>query len=319
MAKITGKNLETNIEFTSNPRYASDPLADNDLSRKKYVDDQVALRILLTEKGAASGVATLDANSKIPSSQLPALAITEVFTVADITARDALTIGTGDGEVQEGDVAKVTDASADPNITSGPASYIYDGSAWVMLNINDQVLSVNGQTGVVALDTDDISEGSTNKYYATSLFNTDFATKTTDDLTEGSTNKYFTDAAAKAAVVDDTAYNATSWDGVTDVAPSKNALRDKIVDLEAQIAANTGSTQGREVKTLSAGDITNGYVDLAEEVLANSLQVTPIGGIPQEPGVDFIESLEGGVTRVTFAGDLLDLVATDKVLFNYEF
>ena len=46
--------------------------------------------------------------------------------------------------------------------------------------------SVNGATGVVVLDTDDISEGASNKYYATSLFNTDLATKTTDNLTEGS-------------------------------------------------------------------------------------------------------------------------------------
>ena len=43
----------------------------------------------------------------------------------------------------------------------------------------------------IPVSTDDLAEGSTNKYYATSLFNTDFATKTTDDLTEGSTNLYF--------------------------------------------------------------------------------------------------------------------------------
>ena len=43
----------------------------------------------------------------------------------------------------------------------------------------------------IPVSTDDLAEGSTNKYYATSLFNTDFATKTTDDLTEGSNNLYF--------------------------------------------------------------------------------------------------------------------------------
>ena len=55
------------------------------------------------------------------------------------------------------------------------------------------VSSVNGQTGVVVLDTDDISQGAVNLYYATSLFNADFATKTTTDLAEGS-NLYFTSA-----------------------------------------------------------------------------------------------------------------------------
>ena len=33
-------------------------------------------------KGAANGVAELDANGKIPSAQLPALAVTDVFTAA---------------------------------------------------------------------------------------------------------------------------------------------------------------------------------------------------------------------------------------------
>lgn len=59
------------------------------------------------------------------------------------------------------------------------------------------VTSVNSQTGVVSLDTDDIPEG-TNKYYSSSLFNTDLATKDTDDLAEGTTNLYFTDARAAA-------------------------------------------------------------------------------------------------------------------------
>jgi hypothetical protein len=62
------------------------------------------------------------------------------------------------------------------------------------------VTSVNTQTGAVVLDTDDISQGATNLYYATSLFNTDFATKDTDDLTEGATNLYYTDARVDAVI-----------------------------------------------------------------------------------------------------------------------
>jgi len=108
------------------------------------------------DKGVAGGVASLDGGGKIPSSQLPAIAITEVFTAADITARDALTIGSGAGEVQEGDVVIVADASADVNITSGAASYIYDGSAYLLLKAGDEVLSVNGETGAVTLDSADL-------------------------------------------------------------------------------------------------------------------------------------------------------------------
>lgn len=118
----------------------------------------IASALLETDdKGVANGVASLDANAKIPSAQLPAIAITEVFVVADIAARDALTIGAGDGEVQEGDVVIVTDASADAAITAGSASYIYDGSAYQLLKAGDEVLSVNGNTGVVVLVAADIN------------------------------------------------------------------------------------------------------------------------------------------------------------------
>src|ERR1041384_4504730 len=48
-------------------------------------------------------------------------------------------------------------------------------------------------------------------------------------------------AGAAAAVVSDTAYNATSWDGVTGIAPSKNAVRDKFESLAADLNAARGN------------------------------------------------------------------------------
>lgn len=57
-----------------------------------------------TQKGASSGVATLDSGGKIPATQLPNLAISDVFTVADQPARLALT-------AQRGDVAYQSDTS----------------------------------------------------------------------------------------------------------------------------------------------------------------------------------------------------------------
>ena len=69
-----------------------------------------------SQLGAANGVASLDAGGKVPSNQLPALALTDVNVVADNAARDALV-------VQEGDVA----------IVGGTNSYIYDGTTWQTL------------------------------------------------------------------------------------------------------------------------------------------------------------------------------------------
>jgi len=103
--------------------------------------------ISLTQKGANNGIATLDSTGKIPESQLPALAISDTFVVADITARDGLT-------VEKGDVAIVTDAGS-----GEPQSYIYDGTVWQELKTPaDKVTSVAGKTGVVTLVTTDLTD-----------------------------------------------------------------------------------------------------------------------------------------------------------------
>lgn len=87
---------------------------------------------------------------KVPSSQLPAIATGEHVTVADLTARLALTAG----QVQPGDVATQIDDStrwllldADPSLAG----------SWLQLtHPADAVTSVNGETGVVVLSADDV-------------------------------------------------------------------------------------------------------------------------------------------------------------------
>lgn len=70
--------------------------------------------IPVTQKGVNDGVATLGTDGKIPAAQLPALVVTSVSVVADLTARNALV-------VQSGDVAIVTGISE---------TFIYDGTVW---------------------------------------------------------------------------------------------------------------------------------------------------------------------------------------------
>jgi len=48
-----------------------------------------------------------------------------------------------------------------------------------------------------------------------------------------STDVYLTYEAGPESQISDTAYNATTWDGVTDEAPSKNAVRDKFESLSS--------------------------------------------------------------------------------------
>ena len=98
--------------------------------------------IPLTQKGAANGVATLDANAKIPTSQLPSLAVTETFVVTSEAAMLALT-------AQVGDVAVRTDIKENFILQTEPANIL---SNWIMLQTpTDVVTSVNGNVGAVSI------------------------------------------------------------------------------------------------------------------------------------------------------------------------
>lgn len=114
-------------------------------------------QIPLSQKGSNSGVAELDASGKVPSSQLPALALSEVFTAADETAHLALT-------AQEGDVVIRTDLSTTYIHNGGSAGTMADYSE---LSSATGVTSVNSETGTVTLDADDISDDSTTHKFAT--------------------------------------------------------------------------------------------------------------------------------------------------------
>lgn len=99
--------------------------------------------------GTDSGnIPVLDATGKIPVSTLPSIAITDVYSVADIDARDALT-------AHEGDIAIVT---------SNSTSYIYDGTNWQAIGSAGSVSGISGpnssiKTGVVSLAATDILSG----------------------------------------------------------------------------------------------------------------------------------------------------------------
>jgi hypothetical protein len=238
--------------------------------------------IPLSQKGVSNGVATLDGSGKVPSDQLPSF-VDDVLEYADLAAFPA----TGSSGIiyVAIDTKKV---------------YRWSGSAYVEISPSE-VNSVNGLTGVVTLTTSNVAEG-TNLYYTTARFDTALATKSTSNLSEG-TNLYFTDARAKTAAV------VNSMVGTqTDQAPSVSAVKSYIASQSANVEVETF--------TLTAGNITNGYIDLAN--LADKvIEVTPKGFPVQHPVDDYVLSTVSSVTRLTFAGDMLTLVAGDKLKVAY--
>lgn len=231
---------------------------DADVITKGFFDEGVTDVL-----GQPSGIATLDVNGKLESSQVPAIAITDVFVVADITARDALT------GIEEGDVAKVLDAGA-----GLPKTYIYDGSAWVEIESGSDVDTVNGQTGTVVLESDDINL-------------------------------------------------PTAIRGATEVQAALSQLDTDLATAEGAISALEGASVEfvQEKFVLGAGDITNGYVTLANLAIAASINAF-VDRLAIHATDDYTLSTVGGVTRITFAGSLITvgqekLAAGDVVRVKY--
>jgi hypothetical protein len=77
-------------------------------------------------------------------------------------------------------------------------------------------------------------------------------------------------------------------------------------------AGGGGGTPFKEDKTLSSTDITNGYVDLTHLTLSGSMDIW-WDGFHLTEGVEYSLSTVGGVTRVTWIGDLLPAGATPLV------
>ena len=98
--------------------------------------------------GTASGnIPVLDSNGKLNTSVLPALAITEVFTVASQSAMTSLT-------AQQGDVAVRTDVNKTFILSKEPAA---TAANWIELQFPISVTSVNGKTGIITLTGEDIN------------------------------------------------------------------------------------------------------------------------------------------------------------------
>ena len=129
-----------------------------------------------------------------------------------------------------------TTARARASVNNG-ANIDYD-SATGTISTQAAVWSVNSQTHAVVLDTDDISEGSSNLYFtngraaaAVSLTTNNsnilsyvsgtgtftFVTPDTDAISEGATNQYYLDSRARAAISASSNWGNVSYDNTTGI------------------------------------------------------------------------------------------------------
>ena len=123
-----------------------------------------------TSLGAANGVATLDASGKLTLGQIPSSltgAVVYQGTWNASTNSPALTSGTGNkGQYYKVGTAGSTALDGISQWNAGD-TVIFDGTTWDKIDgIANELLSVNGMTGVVVLTTSNIAEGS-NLYFTT--------------------------------------------------------------------------------------------------------------------------------------------------------
>lgn len=131
--------------------------------------------IAVANVGSANGIASLDANGKVPSNQLPN-SVMEYKGVWNAAINDPYLV---DGVGNAGDVYRVG-AAGTHDFGNGSISFevgdycIYSGSVWQKSDTTDAVTSVNTKTGAVVLDTSDIAD-TTDKRYITDAQQTSLA------------------------------------------------------------------------------------------------------------------------------------------------
>ena len=145
-----------------------------------------------SEKGQANGYASLDSGGKVPVEQLPNSIMEYKGTWDASTNTPTLASGTGSA----GDVYRVSVAGTALSLTFEVGDYvIYNGTTWEKSDTTDAVASVNGYTGNVTLDKDDVGLGNVDN---TSDANKPVSTATQtaldgkeNTITAGTTSQYF--------------------------------------------------------------------------------------------------------------------------------
>lgn len=175
---LNGVSSNIQTQLTTNATAISDHLADtvdahdasaisnipsgnlaatDQQSVNNELQSDIDSRIPSSEKGANSGVATLDSGGKVPAAQLPSTVMSYLGVWNATTNTPTLIDGTGDtGDVYRVSVAGTQDLGSG-NITFGVGDWvIYNGTIWEKSSNSDAVVSVNGYTGVVSLVKADI-------------------------------------------------------------------------------------------------------------------------------------------------------------------
>jgi hypothetical protein len=221
-----------------------------------------------TEKGAASGVATLDSNSLIPIAQIPPSALERLVIVADQTARYALTLST----IQNGDTVKQTDTGEmwfvkdDTNLGNSTGYSVYTAgtatsAATITGSLSGDVTSTGMVTSITGLSAAKISTGVVSNTEFDYLDGVTSAIQTQINGKQASLpsiyNPYTTIASlltAGSPLTLPSAQNYSVVSGVTNLCMWVNGLK-QVYSLDWNIYGTPAYTQVQFVDNLQIGDV----------------------------------------------------------------
>ena len=271
----------------------------------------------LLQLGTTSTTALAGDTTTISGSQATA--------ITNNTAKVSMVLGTTAGTALEGDTTTITTAQANA-ITANTAKvsfvdapsngneYARKNGAWVVVTDADSVTSVNGQTGAVSLDTDNISEGSTNLYF------TDARVAANSAVTLNTAKVGFTQAlvSANTDVTNNTAKVGITSAQATDIT-NNNAKVSMVIGTAANeaMAGNTTVITSAQATAITDNSAKNSYpsadatklagiednaeVNVQSDWNATSgdafIQNKP--SIPSAAPVDSVNSLTGAVVLTT--------------------
>ena len=185
-------------------------------------------KIDASQKASNNGVATLGNDGKIPSTQIPAVS----FQSANVVTSQTAMLGLSTAVI--GSIAIRTDNNNNYVLSAMPASTL---SNWIQLATPTSVTNVNGFAGPsVALTTNDIAEGSANKYYTDASVRV--AISATAPLIYNSTTGTF--SLTSASVSRDGYLSTTDWNTFNN---KQNALTNAQA---AVLSSTTGTNTGDE-------------------------------------------------------------------------
>ena len=195
----------------------------------------LALKLDASQRGLASGVASLDANSKVPASQIPVVS----FQSANVVASQAAMLGLSSAVV--GSIAIRTDSSKNFVLSGADPS---NRANWVELAVPTSVTTINNIPGA-------------------------FVTLTTNEIGEGTTNKYYTDARVRAAISASGPLNYNASTGTLSITAASGSSN-------GYLSASDFTTFNNKQNALTAG---TDYATPSGNITGNAANVTGVVSI----------------------------------------